>query len=87
MSLKEEILFDFSVNIPRVIVGGNLIIVDYVKRIVLYSSEKVVLHNGNKYVWLEGKNFVIKEMKDERVLITGELEYFRFLETLHKSGD
>lgn len=85
MSVKDELLFDFAVNMPRVIVSGNIIIVDYVKRIVMYSSEKVILHNGKKYTWIEGKNLIIKELKDERMLITGDLEQLRFFETLHTS--
>lgn len=86
MSVKDELLFDFSINMPRVIVSGNLIIVDYVKRIVMYSSERVILHNGKKYTWIDGKNLMIKELKNERVLIAGELEQVRFLETLHTGG-
>lgn len=85
MSVKEELLFDFAVNMPRVIVSGNMVIIDYVKRIVMYSPEKVILHNGKKYTWVEGRNLIIKELKDERVLITGDLEQLRFLETLHTS--
>lgn len=84
MSVRDELLFDFSLKMPRVIVSGNIVIVDHVKRIVMYSSKRIVLHNGKRYTWIEGKDLIIKELKDERVLITGEPEQFRFLETLHK---
>ena len=33
MSIKDELLFDFAVSLPRVMVCGNVTIVDYVKRI------------------------------------------------------
>lgn len=86
MSVKDELLFDFSINMPRVLVSGNMAIVDYVKRIVMYSTDRIVLHNGKKYTWVDGRNLVIKELKNERVLIAGELEQVKFLEALH-TGD
>ena len=33
--MKDELLFDFAVNMPRVFVSGNTIILDNVKKLVL----------------------------------------------------
>ncbi len=81
--MKTELMFDFAVNMPRIVISGELMIIDYVKRIVMYSPDRIVVHNGRRYTWVEGKNLVIKELKDERMLITGALEQFGFLETLY----
>ena len=63
-------------------VCGNVTIVDYVKRIAEYSQDKILLHNGERYTCLTGKALILKEIRNGRVLITGELEEVRFFETL-----
>lgn len=87
MSVKNEIILDFAVNVPRVFVCENLMIIDYVKRIVLYSPEKIILHNGRRYTLIEGTSMVIKELKDERMMVTGEFEQFKFFDALYQVED
>lgn len=82
MSVKDELLFDFSVNMPRVLACGNVTIIDNVKRIVLFSPEQIIVHTGKKYISADGKELTIRELKEERMLIAGELEQIRFFETL-----
>lgn len=82
MTIKEEILFDFALNMPRALVSGNLVVLDHVKRLVLLSETQILVHNGKKYTSVDGMNLVIKELRDERMLITGEVEQLRFFETL-----
>ena len=82
MTAKDEFLFDFSINIPRLIIGGNLVIIDNVKRIVLFSEEQIIVHNGKCYTSIEGVDMIISELGEERLIIKGELEAVRFFETL-----
>ena len=82
MSVKDELLFDFSFNMPRVLVSGNIAIIDNVKRVVLFSEEQIIVHNGKLYTSAEGNNLTIKELREERMLIAGGLEQIRFFERL-----
>lgn len=82
MNLKEELMLDFSVNIPRIIVAGDLAIVDNVKRIVMMTENQIIVHNGSKYTSVEGDKLVIKELREERMYISGDLEQIRFFSTL-----
>lgn len=82
MTVKEEMLFDFSLNMPRVLVSGGIVVVDNVKRIVLFSPTQIIVHNGKRYTSVEGEDLVIKELRDERMFIAGELGQIRFFEKL-----
>lgn len=82
MSVKDELMFDFSVNVPRLMICGDMVIVDNVKRIVLFSEEQIIVHNGRCYTSAEGRGLLIKELGEERMIIKGGLEAVRFFETL-----
>lgn len=82
MSVKDELLFDFSVNMPRVLVSGGIAIIDNVKRIVLFSDSSIVVHNGKQYTAAEGRGLVIKELSGERMMIAGNVEQIRFFSSL-----
>ena len=87
MTIKDELLFDFAVNMPRVLVSGNTAILDNVKKLVLLSDSQIIVHNGKRYTSLIGKKLVIKELKDERMLITGDMEQVQFYGTLQEDQD
>ena len=82
MSVKDELMLDFSVNIPRIIICGDMTIADNVKRIVVFTDTQIVVHNGSCYISINGKRLFIKELGEERMIIKGELETVQFLETL-----
>jgi sporulation protein YqfC len=82
MSVKDEILYDFSLNLPRVVTGGNITIIDNVKRIVLFSDSEIIVHTGEKYIAAEGNSMTVKELREGRMLVEGELEQIRFFEAL-----
>lgn len=82
MSVKDELVLDFSVNIPRMVICGNLIVADNIKRIVVFSDTQIIVHNGSCYTSMEGKELIINELGKERMIIKGELETVRFFETL-----
>ena len=82
MSVKDELILDFSVNIPRLVICGDMVIADNIKRIVAFSDTQIVVHNGSCYTSMNGKNLLIKELGEERMIIKGELEAVQFSETL-----
>ncbi len=85
--MKEELLFDFAINMPRVLVSGNTVILDNVKKLVLLSKGQIIVHHGQRFTSVAGKDLLIKELKDERMLITGELEQLQFYGTLQENKD
>ncbi len=87
MAIKDELLFDFAINMPRVLVSGNTVILDNVKKLVLLSGGQIIVHHGQRFTSVVGKNLVIKELKDERMLITGDLEQLQFYGTLQEDKD
>lgn len=87
MTIKDELLFDFAISMPRVLVSGNTAILDNVKRLVLLSENQIIVHNGQRFTAVSGKGLVIKELKDERMLITGDMEQIQFYGALSKNTD
>ncbi len=84
MSIKEEILFDFAVNMPRVLVTERLAVLDNVRKVMLLTDSEIVVFNGQKYTSVKGHDFVITELKEERMLVTGEVEEIRFFKALQE---
>lgn len=87
MTIKDELLFDFAIQMPRVLVSGNTVILDNVKKLMLLSQNQIIVHNGQRFTSVTGKNLIIKELKDERMLITGDLEQLQFYGTLQNHKD
>lgn len=78
MPIKEELLFDFAVNMPRVLVSGKTTVLDNVKKVMILNDTEITVFNGKKFTSLRGHGFVISQLKDERMLIAGEVEEIRF---------
>lgn len=87
MTIKDELLFDFALNMPRVLVSGNTAILDNVKKLVLLSENQIIVHNGKQYTSLMGSQLIIKELRDERMLITGDMEQIQFYGALQDDKD
>lgn len=84
MTIKDELLFDFAINMPRVLVSGNTVILDNVKKLMLLSQNQIIVSSGQRFTSVTGKNLIIKELKDERMLITGDLEQLQFYRALQE---
>ena len=84
MSIKDELLFDFAINMPRVLISGNTVVLDNVKKLVILTETQIVFYHGQRFTSIVGSNFIIKELKDERMLITGDMEQLQFYGTLQK---
>ncbi|HIU25093.1 MAG TPA: YabP/YqfC family sporulation protein [Candidatus Copromorpha excrementigallinarum] len=84
MDIKEELLFDFAVNIPRVLVAGNTTVLDNVKRLMMLTDTQIVVSNGRRYTSVKGRDFVVSQLKEERMLVKGEVEEIRFFTALQE---
>ena len=87
MSIKEELLFDFALNMPRVLVTGETTVLDNVKRVMLLTDEQIVVFNGWKYTSVKGRGFVITQLKEGRMLVSCEVEEIRFFASLQEDKD
>ena len=87
MDIKEELLFDFAVNMPRVLVSGSTTVLDNVKKLMMLTDTQIVVSNGRRYTSVEGKGFVVSQLKEERMLIKGEVEEIRFFSALQDDKD
>ena len=82
MDIKDEMLLDFNINIPRVVVCGNLGLVDNVKSMVLISEKSIVISGKKGFVAINGEGLSIREIDDERVQVAGEIRTVEFFKTL-----
>ena len=84
MTIKDDILFDFAVNMPRVLVSGRTAVLDNVRKLMLFTDSEIVVFNGQRYTSVTGEDFVVTELKEERMLVSGEVKEIRFFKTLQK---
>lgn len=87
MSIREELLFDFAVNMPRILVTGRTTVLDNVKKVMLLTDTEITVFNGQRYTSVTGHDFVITQLKDERMLVAGEVEEIRFFKTSQEDKD
>lgn len=87
MSIREDLLFDFAVNMPRVLVSGKTTVLDNVKKLMLLTDSEIIVFNGQRYTAVTGKDFVVAELREERMLVSGEVKEIRFFKTLQEDKD
>ena len=87
MSIREELLFDFSINMPRILVTGETTVLDNVKKVMLLTDGEIVVFNGQRYTSVKGRGFVITQLKEERMLVASEVEEIRFFTALQEDKD
>lgn len=81
MFINDELIFDFSINMPRILVGGRTGIIDHVKQILLIDGDNVVVRCGAQYISITGKDLLVRQLSEERMLVTGDLERIEFYGT------
>ncbi len=86
-AILDEIVFDFSVNLPRILCGGNTVIIDNVKQIILLSDSELTVSCGRRFVSVNGSGLKIQEIEEERVQVAGEVEKIQFFGTQDNSTD
>ncbi|MGI6752556.1 MAG: YabP/YqfC family sporulation protein [Anaerovoracaceae bacterium] len=73
VGIKDEILYDFSLNMPRVLIGGGTGIVDNVKQIVMINDKEIVVNCGGMYASISGDDLMINSLNDRRIILTGRI--------------
>ena len=84
MTIKEDLLFDFAINMPRVLLSGRTTVLDNVRKLMLLTDNEIVVFNGQRYTSVTGTDFVVTELKEERMLVSGEVREIRFFKTLQE---
>lgn len=78
MGMKDEMLFDFSLHLPRILVSGRNGVLDNVKRIVLVSDTSIVVDCGKKFAGVAGTGLTVDWLGEERMLISGDISSVEF---------
>lgn len=78
LDMETELLYDFCINIPRILISGKTIIIDNVKRVLNFTEKCIVVDGGLNYTSISGEGFVIKKLEDERLLIMGNISLIEF---------
>lgn len=73
MGIKDEMLYDFSLNMPRVLIGGSTGIIDNVKQILIINDKEIVVNCGRLYASISGENLVVDSLGDKRIVFTGKI--------------
>lgn len=73
MNISEELLFDFSINMPRLLISGKTGIFDNVKKIVMISENSIVVDHGNRFSAVSGAGLRVKLIEEERMIVTGDI--------------
>lgn len=74
MFVMDELIFDFSVNLPRVLVGGKTGVLDHVRQLLIVTDNNIVAKCGSGYISLSGSDLFIRQLSDERVVVSGEIK-------------
>ncbi|MGI6732964.1 MAG: YabP/YqfC family sporulation protein [Anaerovoracaceae bacterium] len=74
MFVMDELIYDFSVNLPRVLVGGKTGVLDHVKQLLIVTENNIVAKCGSGYISLSGSDLTVRQLSDERVIVSGEIQ-------------
>lgn len=74
-----EIVNDFGIKIPRVVVSGRYAVVDSVKKIYVLTEDIVTLQTSEGYVSVLGSEIAVKMLCDERIELTGDFSGVEFI--------
>lgn len=73
MEIDMDLLFDFSLNLPRIVVSSNLVIIDNVKSIISFSDTGMVADTGARFTAVNGEDITIRNLSDDRVVLIGKI--------------
>lgn len=81
MFIPDELIYDFSINMPRILVGGKTGILDHVKKILLITDQTIVVSCGKRSISILGENLLVRELDEERMLVSGNIATIEFYGT------
>lgn len=77
--VKSEILNDFGIKMPRVLISGTYAVVDSVKKIYVLSGDIVTLETSEGYVSILGSDICVDTLCDERIELSGDFSGVEFV--------
>lgn len=83
MRFIEEFNYDMDFKEPKIIIKGELCIIENVESIVMIGENSLTLKTQTKYITLNYEGYIIKEIIDGRVLVEGKIQS---VEILYTSG-
>lgn len=86
MNFIEEFDYDMDFKEPRIIIKDNLCAIENVKSVVMIGEKSLTVEATKKYVTVNCPDFVIKEIKDGRILIEGKIQGIEILQTSSKDN-
>lgn len=78
MSFKEEMLFDFDLRLPRILVNGDGAVIDNVKSLVMLEENAIIVSCGKRFISVKGQNLAITFLEDERMFLRGTIDAVEF---------
>ena len=85
-SIRSEILNDFGMNMPRVLVSGRYAVVDSVKKIYVLSCDIVTLETSEGYISILGNDICVETLCDERIELCGDFTVDEFIRPQKTEG-
>ena len=77
--VKSEILNDFGIKMPRVLISGTYAVVDSVKKIYVLSGDIVTQETSEGYVSILGSDICVDTLCDERIELSGDFSGVEFV--------
>ena len=85
-SIRSEILNDFGMKMPRVLVSGRYAVVDSVKKIYVLSCDIVTLETSEGYISILGNDICVETLCDERIELCGDFTGVEFIRPQKTEG-
>lgn len=79
IGIVDEIVNDFGVKMPRVLISGKYAIVDSVKKIYVLSEDIVTLETSEGYISILGEALSVETLCDERIELKGDFSGVEFI--------
>ena len=80
MAISEELLFDFSTSMPRILVSGRTDVVDNVRKLIMVGPDRIIADTGRFFTVILGEELTIDRLEEERMLVTGKIQQIEFYE-------
>ena len=80
MGISEEILFDFSTSMPRILVSGRTGVVDNVRKLVMVGPDRIIVDTGRFFTAILGQGLIIDRLEEERMMVSGKIQQIEFYE-------
>ena len=80
MGIMEELLFDFSTSMPRILVSGRTGVVDNVRKLIMVGPDRIIVDTGRFFAVILGQGLAIDRLEEERMLVSGKIQQIEFYE-------